>query len=291
MHYFAYGSNLNRLDLDRWCTRRDLPPPRLTPLGQAFLPDRTLAFTHRSTTRGGGVLDVPEAVGCAVQGLVFRCADERARATLDRKENEGHVYRRIEEIVITPGGGESEVFLYEVDPRFREPFVAPHPDYLDAVRRGYATYEIDPTPLEEAAQGRPSPGSVATLFVYGTLRRGELRHPILERHRGRLLGEGRIEGTLLDLGPHPALIGHPREHPVVGELYAFDDLAKLLDETDRVEGFLGFGDPSSLYRRGVVSASLGDGGPSMMAWTYLFAGDAAGLPVVAGGVWRREHVT
>jgi len=290
MHYFAYGSNLNRLDLDRWCARRDLAPLQLEPLGAAFLPDRTLAFTHRSTTRAGGVLDVPEAVGRAVMGVVFRCKDERTIATLDRKESEGHVYRRIEEIIIAPGGGESEAFLYEVDPRCREPYVAPHPDYLDAVRRGYAAYDIDPQPLENAAQGRPSAGSVAALFVYGTLRRGEMRHPILERHGGRLLGEGRIEGTLLDLGPHPGLIGLPRECPVIGEIYAFDDLAKVLDETDRVEGFLGFGDPSSLYRRGVVSVSLGDDA-ERMAWTYLFAGDAAGLPVVRGGVWRRQHVT
>jgi len=194
-------------------------------------------------------------------------------------------------VVITPGGGESEAFLYEVEPRCREPFVPPHPDYLDAVRRGYDAHGLEVEPLDEAAAGRLAAGSIATLFVYGTLRRGELRHPILERHRGRLLGEGRIEGTLLDLGPHPALIGLPRERPVIGEIYAFDDLAKLLHETDRVEGFLGFGDPSSLYRRGVVSASLGDDGPPMMAWTYLFAGDAAGLPVVSGGVWRREHIT
>jgi gamma-glutamylcyclotransferase (GGCT)/AIG2-like uncharacterized protein YtfP len=290
MHYFAYGSNLNRLDLDRWCARRDLTPPHLEPLGLAFLPDRTLAFTHRSSTRGGGVLDVPDDVGRAVCGVVFRCADARTIATLDRKESEGHVYRRIEELVITPGGGESEAFLYEVDPRFREPYVPPHPDYVDAVRRGYAAYELETEPLDDAAAGRPTPGSVASLFVYGTLRRGEMRHAILERHGARLLGEGRIEGTLVDLGPHPGLIGVPRKEPVVGEIYAVDDLGRLLGETDRVEGFLGFGEPSSLYRRGVVSVSLG-GGLSMMAWTYLFAGDAAGRPVGPGGVWRRENVT
>ncbi|HEX4823798.1 MAG TPA: gamma-glutamylcyclotransferase [Candidatus Polarisedimenticolaceae bacterium] len=291
MHYFGYGSNLNRLDLDRWCARRDLPALNLKPEGLAFLPDRTLAFSHRSTTRAGGVLDVPEAVGRAVQGVVFRCADERTLTTLDRKENEGHVYRRIEEIVITPGGGESPAFLYEVDPRFRETYVPPNPDYLDAVRRGYEAHGVELDALEEAAKGKTPAGAVATLFVYGTLRRGEMRHPILERHGGRLIGEGRIEGTLVDLGPHPGLIGQAREHPVVGEIYAFDDLARVLGETDRVEGFLGFGDPSSQYRRGVVSVSLGGDAPSVMAWTYLFAGEVSGLPVVPGGIWRRQHVT
>ena len=39
-----------------------------------------------------------------------------------------------------------------------------------------------------------------------------------------------------------------------------------------------------------LAVSLGEE-LSVMAWTYLFAGDAAGRPVISGGVWRREDVT
>ena len=56
--YFAYGSNLNETDLDRYCLERALPPIGLESVGLGFLPDRRLAFTHRSSSRGGGVLDV-----------------------------------------------------------------------------------------------------------------------------------------------------------------------------------------------------------------------------------------
>ncbi len=106
MLYFGYGSNLCGSDLSRWCVERSLKPIALTRVVHAFVPDRRLAFTHRSTTRGGGVLDIPEARGAAVAGVLFRVAGDEAIATLDRKESEGHTYRRIETIALTEDGGE-----------------------------------------------------------------------------------------------------------------------------------------------------------------------------------------
>jgi gamma-glutamylcyclotransferase (GGCT)/AIG2-like uncharacterized protein YtfP len=283
--YFAYGSNLDRIDRDRWCASRGFGPVRLEPAGIALLPDRRLAFTHFSATRRGGVLDVPPAPGCAVAGVLFR---DVAWEALDRKEGEGHLYRRVTTTALTDGGDEMEVLTYEVDPPARRRFVAPDAAYLEIVRRGYAAFGLDAAPLLAAARDEPHDGPVRHVFVYGTLRRGECRHPVLLRHRAHGCGEGRVEGRLLDLGPYPTLSPGRSEVPVRGELYAFDDLTALIAAADRVEGFTGFEAAGSHYRRRIVSVAR-DGGPPVLAWTYLLSGDAPGARLIVSGDWRRRE--
>ena len=151
MDYFGYGSNLCHEDLARWCRESGLAPFRLTRVAPAFLPDRRLAFSHRSTTRGGGVLDVPDAVGTAVAGVIFRAPGDDAMAALDLKESRGHAYRRIETIALTEDGGEHRVFTYEVEPADRAPFVTPPAGYLEVVRRGYREHELSLETLEATA--------------------------------------------------------------------------------------------------------------------------------------------
>jgi gamma-glutamylcyclotransferase (GGCT)/AIG2-like uncharacterized protein YtfP len=70
------------------------------------------------------------------------------------------------------------------------------------------------------------------LFVYGTLRRGQVGHALL---RGaKLLGEAKTEAefTLLDMGEWPAVVEGGRT-AVAGELYEVDEA--LLSELDRYE--------------------------------------------------------
>lgn len=289
MLYFAYGSNLDRADLDRWSVARELPPIGLEPVGPAFLPDRKLAFSHRSTTRGGGVLDVPPSVGSAVAGVLFRPAGDRALQALDRKEGEGHLYRRVETVALTDDGGSHPAVAYEVVPSERAPFVPPAAGYLEVVRRGYAAHCIDASALDAAAAARAHAGPVSCLFVYGTLRRGEERFPVLERHRARLAFTGSTQGTLYDLGTYPGLRVGDGGTAVVGEAYVCDALDELLRDTDLIEGFLGFGAPGSVYRRAIVKIACASGG-SALAWTYAFEG-RPNAPILAGGDWRkRQHV-
>jgi gamma-glutamylcyclotransferase (GGCT)/AIG2-like uncharacterized protein YtfP len=284
--YFGYGSNLDAADRNRWCAARSLPPLDLTPAGIVYLPDRRLAFTHRSTTRGGGVLDVPPAVGCAVAGVVYR-AGERALEALDRKESEGHTYRRVETVALDDAGNEHEVVTYEVEPGHRETFVDPAPAYVDVVRRGYAAFGVDAAPLEAAACDRAHAGSVRHLFVYGTLMSGELRYPALARHGVRPAGAGRTSGMLLDFGEHPGLV-LGGDGPVYGEIYDVPSPEPLFRELDAIEDFKGFGAAGSWYRRAVLRVSAASSG-SLLAWTYLFAGDGRGVATIASGDWRRRE--
>ena len=263
-------------------------------VGSAFLPDRRLAFTHRSTTRGGGVLDVPPARGRAVAGVLFRLDGDDAVATLDRKEGDGHVYRRFEAVALTEDGACRPVFAYEVVPEKREPFVAPSPAYLDVVRRGYEDHGLPTEPLWIAAAGGSPAGPVAGLFVYGTLRRGEERHPVLMRHGARGGEAATTAGLLLDLGPYPGLVVDDPNGTVAGEIYFTPDPEALFGELDAIETFRGFGVPGSLYRRAIVSVRTA-GGDSMPAYTYVFDGSRDGVPPhrlgrlapVVGGLDRR----
>ena len=291
MLYFAYGSNLERGDLERWCEAKSLPPLQLEPVGIAYLADRRLAFTHRSHARGGGVLDIPHQRGSTVAGVLFRVPHARDLEALDRKEGEGHTYRRIAWFALDEMGREHEVATYEVQPEHSEPFVGPTEEYLQIVRRGYAAHRLDTAGLEAAARNSSYPGAVAKLFVYGTLMQGEARHPALVRHRARLEGSGQTAGTLLDLGDYPGLIPMPSARPVRGELYAADDRDALFRELDAIEVFKGWGVAGSHYRRAIVRVADPDGG-SVLAWTYFFtAGRDAGR-IIASGDWRRrQHVS
>lgn len=285
MLYFGYGSNLSQPDLDRYCRERGLDPIRLERVGPAFLPDRKLAFTHRSTSRAGGVLDVPPARGEAVAGVLFRVFSDASIAALDRKEGDGHVYLRFESVALTEDGAEEHAFAYEVAPARREPFVAPALSYLDVVRRGYEDQGLELLPLEAAAAGRPSAGPVESVFVYGTLRRGEERHPVLLRHTVTGGEAATTAGTLLDLGPYPGLIVDGPKAAVAGELYAAPDPDAFFAELDAIETFRGFGVPGSLYRRAIVRVQSAESG-STLSWTYIFTGPREGSPVIASGDWH-----
>jgi gamma-glutamylcyclotransferase (GGCT)/AIG2-like uncharacterized protein YtfP len=283
--YFAYGSNLCGVDLARWCRESSLPPVRLDRVAPGFLPDRRLAFTHQSTTRGGGVLDVPEAKGAAAPGVLFRIPEEDSIRALDLKESRGHAYRRIETVALTDNGGEQPVFTYEVEPGRRIPFVAPSAGYVDVVRRGYREHELPIDVLDAAARGESHRGPIRQLFVYGTLLPGEERHPVLGRH-GASTGEAAsVQGTLLDLGAYPGLIVEGATTRVRGEVYDVPDSERFFVELDGIEMFNGFGVSGSTYRRALVRADR-PGRASTLAWTYLYGGRRAGIRVIDSGDWR-----
>jgi hypothetical protein len=91
--YFAYGSNLNQQDFDDWCSRRGFSKGLLRFHSKANLPDFDLAFSYRSATRNGGVLDIKPRTGQLVPGVLFEIDDEGWDA-LDAKEGAPSVYKR-----------------------------------------------------------------------------------------------------------------------------------------------------------------------------------------------------
>jgi len=113
------------------------------------------------------------------------------------------------------------------------------------------------------------------LFVYGTLRHGDVRAPMLAT--ARRLGTFTVDGfALYDLGSFPGV--RSGDGAVVGELVEFDDVA-LLDFLDEVEGVH---ETPPLYRREQVTV---DGRP---AWLYVYARPVAPGRRIARGDWLRR---
>ncbi|MEZ4336276.1 MAG: gamma-glutamylcyclotransferase [Sandaracinaceae bacterium] len=273
MRYFGYGSNLHLEDLRRWCLERGHAPDAIRPIGPAWLPDHEPVYHYRSVARDGGALSVRSRLGRAVPGMLFE-VDAAGWRALDAKE--GDKYARVERTVLSRGRALAAQ-TYVVERAHREPaLVAPRPAYAALVREGLASHGL-PTHQAEAAAASlvidPFPRSI---FVYGTLRRGELRAPLLERHRPRRWTEASIRGALVHLGAYPGLVHG--DDTITGELVELDDPAAALTELDEVEDFLGWGEPGSLYLRDVVPVA------GTHAWTYRYLGPPG--PPIPSGDWR-----
>jgi gamma-glutamylcyclotransferase (GGCT)/AIG2-like uncharacterized protein YtfP len=107
----------------------------------------------------------------------------------------------------------------------------------------------------------------SSVFVYGTLKRGELRGSAWPRRPVRV-ASAVVEGTLYDLGRYPTLVAG--KDCVRGELWTFarDDLPPTLEALDAIEGYAN--SPCDLYVRRIVTCE-DDDGSDIPAWTYLFA--------------------
>lgn len=117
------------------------------------------------------------------------------------------------------------------------------------------------------------------LFVYGTLRPGELRWPFLAPF---VVDDGHDDsapGALYDTGlGYPAALFDDDGTTICGRTYGLLEasLGRALTELDRVEGAV-----RGLYERVVVTTGTG-----VSAWAYQFGSDPGiELRPIAGGDW------
>ena len=113
------------------------------------------------------------------------------------------------------------------------------------------------------------------LFVYGTLKRGEPLHHLLEG--ARFLGEGRVKGyALYDLGDYPAARPAGPQEAVLGEVYEIEpERLTVLDEVE------------DEYRRLRVQVELEDGA-SLSAWMYVYHTPLPETLRLPGGRWPKR---
>lgn len=103
MNYFAYGSNMNWEDLDRWCNEHgysSINPGTLTEPG--VIKGYKLAFNHYSSSRKGGALNIIRSShNDWVCGVLFKLNDEDFKKI---KEKEGSAYKRFSVNVFLQNG-------------------------------------------------------------------------------------------------------------------------------------------------------------------------------------------
>lgn len=106
-----------------------------------------------------------------------------------------------------------------------------------------------------------------SIFVYGTLKRGQVRERMWPRKPVRVEA-ATTAGALFDLGPYPALV--QGSDVVEGELWhiAAGDMGETLRTLDEVEGYLPEG--VNLYERRVVTCRS-ETGQMLQAWAYFYA--------------------
>lgn len=121
------------------------------------------------------------------------------------------------------------------------------------------------------------------VFVYGTLRRGEVNDINRLRPAPRFLGLARIHGTLYDLGPYPGIV-LGGEGWVQGEVYAISaELERQLDLIEEVAPV-----PSGEYLRRHLYVDVA--GQSLRCLVYEIAAERVqGRLPIAGGDWRQRH--
>jgi gamma-glutamylcyclotransferase len=139
MIYFAYGSNLDRVQMAQRC-----PNARL--IGPAQLADHRLCFPRRSPVRGCAVASVEPHAGGVVWGVMYELdADDLAR--LDAREGYDPVnplalnrYARIEVVVDRLRGDSVEAVTYVALPETNPGL--PSGDYMKHIIEGAAAHSF-----------------------------------------------------------------------------------------------------------------------------------------------------
>ena len=143
MLYFAYGSNLNQEDLEKWCESHDKHNLRLRMHSVGLLKGRRLDFTAPSKVRWGGVADIVPDKNSAVYGVVFEVSPEEVDLLDEKEAIKGGKYKRVCVTVhLVPSGAvEQGVLTYEVFKKKLNTY-KPSREYLEVIIKGAEAYGL-----------------------------------------------------------------------------------------------------------------------------------------------------
>jgi gamma-glutamylcyclotransferase (GGCT)/AIG2-like uncharacterized protein YtfP len=111
----------------------------------------------------------------------------------------------------------------------------------------------------------------AKVFVYGTLRKHQINHYLLNQAIYLGLYTTRPLYKMFHLGGYPGVVKGGGTS-ITGEVYQVDALT--MHNLDRLEGY-----PSS-YSRALIPSPWG------LVWIYLYRGSVVGRTVIPNGIWR-----
>lgn len=127
---FAFGSNMNQRDLERWFRKNGYDFSGVLGVEPGYLDNSRLAWNYLSPVRAGGAANVESAPGQSVPGLILTL-DDRALQALDHKEGAPERYRRSLERIRVSEDDYRDAWVYRVTPEFTQAeFTAPKREYI-----------------------------------------------------------------------------------------------------------------------------------------------------------------
>lgn len=144
MYYFAYGSNMDKDDLDRWCKEHGYGSIKFTDVIPSKLLGYRLVFNYFSSSRRAGAANIMESKGSVVYGLLIEL-DENNKEII--REKEGYRYHYYNEIKVNietlDGNTFSDVFTYKVfKEKESDSFQPPKKEYLELIKRAAEKYNF-----------------------------------------------------------------------------------------------------------------------------------------------------
>ena len=151
MFYFAYGSNINRSQMNRRCSNQN---PKFVTKG--YLDGYKLVFDGYSSSRNGLVADIRKADGFKLPFVIWEISNQDDINSLDRSEGfqiarspEDNSYNKI--LIDVPGY--NDVYVYIMTRRFikgRGKYHTIPSDYIETIRNGYKEFGLDESILDYA---------------------------------------------------------------------------------------------------------------------------------------------
>ncbi len=147
---FAYGSNMDLDDLDRWLAETGHRPGRPAAAYLAALDGWRLVWDYDSPTRRGGAANVEPAAGCVLPGALLY-VDDPLLAAIDHKEGHPERYRR-RRLPVRAAAVTVEAWVYVVtDPWRADRAIWPRRVYLETVLRGARRFGLPPAHIADIA--------------------------------------------------------------------------------------------------------------------------------------------
>jgi len=132
MRYFAYGSNLNKKQMQERC-------PDSKPLFTAVLPNYKLIFVGWSRQWKGAVASIKASRGDRVRGAVYEISEQCLRK-LDRFEGYPQNYNRLKVIVFGEDDEAIEAVTYIKAGQIEEG--QPSKEYLAVIQQGLRDWRL-----------------------------------------------------------------------------------------------------------------------------------------------------
>lgn len=286
--HFVHGVHALPVQLEALRASHGLAPTDLVAIGPAALHDHALAFEAAPGTSASALALRPH-LGSLAYGIVVRCSDRASQAIGHVMAHEpgpaGATPRQVE--VFPDRGAPLRVLAWLPAAAEPDDWRPPSPEVLHSLREGLRHWRLPTRGLDNASLGRPGVDLVTSVFVYGTLLRGETRAGVWRRHRIRCavmaVAPGRLYTTDDD---YPAVKPSPDAGDVQGDFIRVAGIQRLLRELDEIEEYQPGALSGQLFRR--VLTDVGVAGKVRRAWIYV-AGDALSLrdPIETGS-WRRH---